>query len=900
MSSSGPSSGPRHPRVTRQEQRDKRLAAMVAKQVAKTVSQIMSELYENISKSSEESRTEAPKATLKLLSASNSSRNMPPKYKHLSGCQKRKRRKIEEEKRRSQEGAIRKFFQKEPQSSNVEKDEVNDNVNANVDKNDVDANMDEDDVDANVDKDDVDANVYEDKVDANVDEDEVDANVDEDEVDANVDEDEVDANVDEDDVDANVDEDDVDANVDANVNPNIDIFDPRNWDGLNHNMINDLVKKGPKRDLNMSKGPVDKHGRRFSTSMYTRILPNRETYWKHATRLKDHEVSVEHLKNMKQWFEMRQMLDCNTTIDKVAYEQFKKERDYWKKVILRIIQLVKFLAKHGLAFRGSNEKLFQKGNGNFLGLVEMLEEFDPIMKEHVRRIMNDETHIHYLGHNIQNELIVLLADKVKAEIIKKIKQAKYYSIILDCTPDTSHQEQMSIIVRYVNDTTIEESFLGFLIVDDTTGKGLFDVTVKELKSLGLDINDMRGQGYDNGANMKGKHSGVQKRFLIENPRALYVACGCHSLNLALCDMANTCTKSRDFFGIIQRFYTIFANSTKRWQILKDNVKGLTLKSLSATRWESPVDSVKPIRTQLVDVRKALLRVRFTDNDAKIQSEAKSLAEKELGEFDFLVATVIWYEILTTVNVVSKKLQSKDMVLDNYREVGFDKAINEAKEIANEMGVDTVFPQKRLIFRKQQFDETSTGQEVLFSPEEDFRVNYFLCIVDQAIASLETRFEQYQQYEKVFGFLFPKKLRELTEKDLKSRCYGLQDALKFKDESDVDADELYEELKLFETFLPSHIVCPFDAFNSLKKIGFFPNALIAYRVLLTIPVTVASAERSFSKLKLLKTYLRSSMSQERLNGLAMISIENDILETMDYEDLIESFASRNARRAARFA
>ncbi|XP_021991444.1 zinc finger MYM-type protein 1-like [Helianthus annuus] len=419
---------------------------------------------------------------------------------------------------------------------------------------------------------------------------------------------------------------------------------------------------------------------------------------------------------------------------------------------------------------------------------------------------------------------------------------------------------MSIIVRYVNDTTIDESFLGFLIVDDTTGKGLFDVTVKELKSLGLDINDMRGQGYDNGANMKGKHNGVQKRFLIEKSRALYVACGCHSLNLALCDMANTCTK---------------------WQILKDNVKGLTLKSLSATRWESCVDSVKPIRTQLVDVRKALLTVRFTDNDAKIQSEAKSLAEKELGEFDFLVATVIWYEILTTVNVVSKKLQSKDMVLDvaidevgklikhfkNYREVGFDKAINEAKEIANKMGVDTVFPQKRLIFRKQQFDETSTVQEVLFSPKEDFRVNYFLCSVDQAIASLETRLEQYQQYKKIFGFLFPKNLRELTEKDLKSCCYGLQVALKFKDESDVDADELYEELKL---------------------------------VLLTISVTVESAERSFSKLKFLKTYLRSSMSQERLNGLAMISIENDILEIMDYEDLIESFASRNARRAARFA
>ena len=82
-------------------------------------------------------------------------------------------------------------------------------------------------------------------------------------------------------------------------------------------------------------------------------------------------------------------------------------------------------------------------------------------------------------------------------------------------------------------------------------------------------------------------------------------------------------------------------------------------------------------------------------------------------------------------------------------------------------------------------------------------------------------------------------------------------------------------------------------------GVFPNAMIAYRVLLTIPMTVALAERSFSKLKLLKSYLRSTMSQDRLNGLAMISIESDMLENMNYESLIEDFASKNARRTARF-
>ncbi|KAL6535284.1 hypothetical protein OROMI_026658 [Orobanche minor] len=99
------------------------------------------------------------------------------------------------------------------------------------------------------------------------------------------------------------------------------------------------------------------------------------------------------------------------------------------------------------------------------------------------------------------------------------------------------------------------------------------------------------------------------------------------------------------------------------------------------------------------------------------------------------------------------------------------------------------------------------------------------------------------------------------------------------QSDVDGNELYVELKLFQEFLPPENMGPIDILKFLKGLGFFPNAIIAYRILLTIPVTVASAERSFSKLKLLKSYMRS-MSQERLNGLALIAIENDILEQVD--------------------
>ncbi|XP_074293010.1 uncharacterized protein LOC141619895 [Silene latifolia] len=396
----------------------------------------------------------------------------------------------------------------------------------------------------------------------------------------------------------------------------------------------------------------------------------------------------------------------------------------------------------------------------------MSGKFDPIIQEHVLRITNAKIHFHYLGHNIQNELILIIASIIKAEIIKNVKEAKYFSVILDCTPDISHQEQISLILRYVdvssNSICVQESFLGFLNVDDTTGQGLFNVLLNELKSLDLDVDNVRGQSYDNGSNMKGKQQGVQKKLLDINFRAFFTPSGSHSLNLTLCDIANSCGKAKDFFGVIQRIYTIFANSTKRWKILLENVPDLTLKPLLSTHWESRVESVKAIRFQIAKVREALLQVGETDNDSKIRSEAKSLAKNELGDFEFLVALVICV----------------------------------AKNIAIELNVDPIFPERRVIRRKKYFDENqaSSSDEVPQTTEESFRVNYFLYIVDQLLKDI------------------------LPDKEMKAT----------------------------------------DILNFLKRKCYFRNAFIVYRILLTIPVTVAFAERSFSKLKYLKSYLRSTM------------------------------------------
>lgn len=99
------------------------------------------------------------------------------------------------------------------------------------------------------------------------------------------------------------------------------------------------------------------------------------------------------------------------------------------------MSITQFLAECNLAFRGASDTLFKPNNGNFLGLVELLGKFDLTMSEHLRRVTSKETHIHYCGENVQNELINILGNSVQENILNRAKASKYFSLVLDCTPD---------------------------------------------------------------------------------------------------------------------------------------------------------------------------------------------------------------------------------------------------------------------------------------------------------------------------------------------------------------------------------------------------------------------------------------------------------------------------------
>ena len=125
---------------------------------------------------------------------------------------------------------------------------------------------------------------------------------------------------------------------------------------------------------------------------------------------------------------------------------------------------------------------------------------------------------------------------------------------------------------------------------------------------------------------------------------------------------------------------------------------------------------------------------------------------------------------------------------------------------------------------------------------------------------------------------------------------LQLALTDEENKDVDGNDLYRELQ--DLLLPPSVFAPIDVLNYLHKneiLSLYPNIVIALKLLLTIPVSVASAERSFSKLKIIKNYHRSTMTQDRLNDLAIISIEKDIAKEIDPRKIIQQFTSIKARK-----
>lgn len=269
--------------------------------------------------------------------------------------------------------------------------------------------------------------------------------------------------------------------------------------------------------------------------------------WYHVSRaIKSHEFSSAHINNFIKWKTAEQHLLGNKAIDDQLCMQIQKEKERLREVLKRLVAFVLYLAKQNIAFVGSSFNIYDLNgrNGNFQQLIHTCATFDPVLKEHLEK--HDK--VHYMSSKTQKKLIKIIGQKVQTYILDWVNQSKYYAIILDGTTDVAHAEQMCFVLRYVyldkehNKWQINEGFVKFIDISTAkTASSITEVAKSELKLLQLNFM-IRGQGFDNGAPMKGSEIGVQS----ENPRAFFNPCGNHTLNLSINDAANASSVPTSF------------------------------------------------------------------------------------------------------------------------------------------------------------------------------------------------------------------------------------------------------------------------------------------------------------------------------------------------------------------
>jgi len=298
--------------------------------------------------------------------------------------------------------------------------------------------------------------------------------------------------------------------------------------------------------------------------------------WKNSLIIHDHDNNAEHRACLRKYLGRSNL---SLRIDSKLKIQYQGEVQYWKNVLLRVVEVVKFLSSRGLPFHGENEILGSTNNRNFLGCIELICKFDPFIADHVARFGNKGKGVpSYLSSTTVDEFVLLLADHVKTKIVTEIKLAKYFSIIVDSTPDVSNVDQLTFVVRYVaTDGSPNECFLTFIPNCGHTGEDMEKAVVSTLETLDININDCRRQSYDNAYIMSGCYKGLQNRIKELNPLAHYVPCAGHSLQLVGSAAAGSSRNSIEFFALEQQLYNFFHSSTKRWDILlshydKDSLK----------------------------------------------------------------------------------------------------------------------------------------------------------------------------------------------------------------------------------------------------------------------------------------------------------------------------------------
>lgn len=230
---------------------------------------------------------------------------------------------------------------------------------------------------------------------------------------------------------------------------------------------------------------------------------------------------------------------------------------------------------------------------------------------------------------------------------------------------------------------------------------------------------------------------------------------------------------------------------------------------------------------------------------------------------------------------------------------FDLLISESSSLAAEWGIKAEFSKKRISRPKRFFNEKKNHFQIE-TIEDWFKINVFNATLDIIISQLKNRTSGISEIYKTFRGIST----EVLDNDLVSddELYAMGQELYTKYSDDI-SDTISSQLLSFRSSFKDDLgriksikdLMEFILIENFSSCSSFSEILTACYIFLSIPVSVATAERSFSKLKLIKNFLRNTMGQERLSGLSILSIENQIARKIDVSSIVSVFANNKSRK-----
>ena len=142
--------------------------------------------------------------------------------------------------------------------------------------------------------------------------------------------------------------------------------------------------------------------------------------------------------------------------------------------------------------------------GNFIEILKYGANCGNLMDELFKDCPSNQT---YCSKTIQNEILEICGEMTTEILVGEIKHGKFFSILADEATDCSNIEQMAVVLRFVDSSfKIREEFLGFVPCQKRlSGEALAEEISTFITSIGLRMQDCRGQGYDGVGNMAGKY-----------------------------------------------------------------------------------------------------------------------------------------------------------------------------------------------------------------------------------------------------------------------------------------------------------------------------------------------------------------------------------------------------------